>query len=92
MTTETQIATCSEQYKRWKQLTMQANTVADIKKCLGKALFWMELQTAFMTLWNVEKTKGDDPAVKRQLIVAKTNLSRRLADYAQETWNEIEWR
>ncbi len=92
MTIETQIATCSEQYKRWKQLTLQAKSVAEIQQCLEKALFWMELQTAFMALWNIETARGDDPAVKEQLIVAKTNLSRKLADYAQKTLDEIDWR
>ena len=92
MTIERQIATCSEQYKRWKQLTLQAKSVAEIQKCLEKTLFWMELQTAFMALWNIESSRGNDPAVKKQLIVAKTTLSRKLADYAQKSFDEIEWR
>jgi len=92
MPIETQIATCSEQYSRWKRLALDAQTLPEVKKCLNKALFWLELQTAFVALWNIEETRGKDPAVKRQLIVAKTNLSKRLADYAQKTLEEIKWR
>jgi len=92
MPIETQIATCSEQYSRWKRLALDAQTLPEVKECLNKALFWLELQTAFVALWNIEETRGKDPAVKRQLIVAKTNLSKRLADYAQKTLEEIKWR
>jgi len=92
MPIETQIATCSEQYSRWKRLALDAQSLSEVKECLNKALFWLELQTAFVALWNIEQTRWQDPAVKRQLIIAKTNLSKRLADYAQKTLEEIKWR
>ena len=91
MAIENQIARCSEQYSQWKKLAMDADTVPEIKECLGKAMFWMELQTAFMALWNIEKTRGNEPEVKQHLIVAKSNLSKKLADYAQKTLDEIKW-
>jgi len=92
MPIETQMATCSKQYSKWKRLALDAQTLPEMKECLGKALFWLELQTAFMALWNVEQTRGKDPIVKHKLIIAKTNLSKRLADYAQKTLDEIGWR
>lgn len=92
MTIETQLTTCSEQYSRWKKMALDAQTLPEMKECLGKALFWMELQTAFVTLWSIEQTRGQDPTVKRQLIIAKTNLSKKLADYAQKTLEEIKWK
>lgn len=92
MPIETQIATCSGQYSKWKRLALDAQSLPEVKECLNKALFWLELQTAFVALWNIEQTRGQDPTVKRQLIVAKTNLSKRLADYAQKTLDEINWR
>ena len=84
-----QLSTCSKQYRRWKDLALKAKTMQELKICLKKAMFWMELQTAFMALWSVEQTRGDDPEVKQNLITAKSNLSRRLADYAQEVLDEI---
>lgn len=84
-----QMATCSRQYTRWKQLAFEAETIPELKRCLSKAMFWMELHTAFMTLWSVEQIKGDDPEVKDKLILAKTNLSKKLADYAQNVLDEI---
>jgi hypothetical protein len=92
MAINNQIATCSEQYSKWKKLALDANTLSDVKDCLGKALFWLEMQTAFVTLWSVEKMHGNNPAAKRSLILAKTNLSKKLAEYAQKTLDEMNWR
>lgn len=89
MAIKDQIATCSRQYSRWKQLTLDAQTMPELKTCLKKAMFWMELQTAFVTLWSVEHVRGNDPEVKNKLIIAKSNLSKRLANYAEEVLNEI---
>jgi len=87
-----QIETCAEQYGRWKRLALDAQTLPAMKECLGKALFWLELQSSFVALWSVERTIGNDPSVKRKLIVAKSNLSRKLADYAQKTLDELNWK
>jgi len=87
-----QIATCAEQYSRWKRLALDAQTLPAMKECLEKAMFWMELQSSFVALWSVERTMGNDPSAKRKLIVAKSNLSRKLADYAQKTLDELNWR
>ena len=86
-----QVATCAVQYGRWKQLALDAQTLPAMKECLGKAMFWMELQSSFVALWSVERALGGDPAVKRKLALAKTNLSRKLADYAQRTLEELGW-
>lgn len=89
MPIQDQISTCSKQYRRWKELALGAENMPELKMCLKKAMFWMELQTAFVALWSVEQTRGDDPEIRRKLILAKSNLSKRLADYAQEVLNEI---
>jgi hypothetical protein len=89
MTIEKQIQTCSDQYKRWKELALGADSIAEVKRCLEKALFWMELQTAFVALWSVETSSGSDPSVRRRLVVAKSNLSKKLADYAEQTLKEM---
>jgi hypothetical protein len=90
MTIQKQIETCSEQYKRWKVLALDAESIAEVKRCLEKAMFWMELQTAFVALWSVETSSGSDPRVKHKLMLAKSNLSRKLADYAEKTLKEID--
>ena len=91
MSITNQLETCSEQYIKWKRLAFEAQTISDVKECLSKALFWLEMQTAFVTLWSVENIHGKDPSAKRGLIIAKTNLSKRLADYAQKTLEELNW-
>ncbi len=89
MAVQDQIATCSRQYARWKELALKAQTMPELKMYLKKAMFWMELQSAFVALWSVEQIKGNDPEVKRKLIIAKSNLSKKLADYAQKVLSEI---
>jgi hypothetical protein len=92
MPIDQQIALCSKQYGKWKRLALASQDMPEVKECLEKAMFWMELQTAFVALWSVEQARGSDPAVKRNLIIAKSNLSRKLADYAEKSLNEIKWR
>lgn len=92
MPIETQIALCSKQYSRWKKLALDGQSLGDVKTCLEKAMFWLELQTAFVALWSVEQARGNDPTVKNNLIIAKTNLSKKLADYAEKTLEEIKWK
>lgn len=89
MNLQSQIATCSYHYQKWKNIALSTVDPKEAKRCMEKAFFWLELQAAFIALFAVEQTKGKDPKVKRQLIVAKTNLSKRLADYASEILNEF---
>jgi hypothetical protein len=56
---------------------------------MEKAFFWLELQAAFLVLFAVEQAKGKDKQIKRKILMAKANLSRRLADYAKQTLDEI---
>lgn len=84
MPIQNQIALCSEHYTRWKDIAL---TRGDIK-AMERAFFWLELQTAFVALHAVEQTRND-VKTKRKLIIAKTNLSKKLADYANETLKEL---
>jgi len=89
MNLQNQIATCSYHYQKWKNLALATVDAKEANRCMKKAFFWLELQSAFITLFAVEQTKGKDTRVKRQLLIAKTNLSKRLADYASEILNEL---
>lgn len=89
MTLESQIALCSEHYQKWKNQALFAKDIYEARKALDRAFFWLELQTAFITLFALEQARGKDPETKKKLIVAKTNLSKKLADYANEIMKEI---
>jgi len=80
---------CTEHYQKWKEQALKAKTIEEGRKSLEKAFFWLELQTAFLSLWSLEQAKGNDPVVKKRLIDAKTRLTKKLADYASETLNEL---
>ena len=88
MSIQNQVAMCTEHYKRWKDTALATGD----KKAMEKAFFWLELQSAFMALHAIEQVKGTDSTTKRKLIIAKTNLSKKLADYANEVLNEIKLR
>jgi hypothetical protein len=89
MNLQEHVATCSTHYQKWKNLALTAFDSKEARKCMEKAFFWLELQAAFMSLFTIEQVKGKDPEVKKQLKTAKTNLSKRLADYASEILDEL---
>lgn len=84
-----QVNLCSNYYKKWKNLAFSSNNLEESKKCLERAFFWLELQTAFITLFAIEKLKGNDPKAKLKIISAKANLSKKLAEYAKDILNEL---
>jgi predicted RNA-binding protein Jag len=89
MSIETQLALCSERFQRWKNEALIKTDSEQAKKSMKKAFFWKELQAAFIALHAIEQTNGKDNEVKKKLIYAKANLSKKLAEYAQETLDEM---
>jgi hypothetical protein len=80
---------CSQRYQKWKDFALSAGSIEESKRYLQKAFFWLELQTAFVTLFVIEKTKGNDPDIKKKLFTAKVNLSKRLTEYVEEVIKEL---
>jgi len=89
MTIESQLELCAEHYKKWKQKALEAKDLPEGKKALERAFFWIELHSAFIALNAVEQTRGKDPKVRNKLLIAKTSLSKKLANYANEMLDEI---
>ena len=85
-----QISLCSEHYERWKNYALSATSTEESRKALKRAFFWLEVQSAFIILHAVDQTEGNDPQTKEKLIIAKANLSKRLADYAEEILSELD--
>lgn len=84
MEIQEQLAMCARHYRKWKGMALSENDREASKKFMERAFFWLELQSAFMALWVVEKTAPtDDHRTKNQIIAAKANLSKKLADYAK---------
>ena len=83
-----QIEICLENYNRWKQKAL-ASSGTEVKKALERAFFWLEVQTAFITLHAIEKTAPKDEQTIKKLIKAKINLSKRLADYAEQILEDL---
>lgn len=89
MPIENQVELCSQHYQKWKDQALFSRDIYEARKCLERAFFWLELQTAFIVLHTIEQAKGNDKEVKRKLIQAKANLSKKLAEYAKEILDEI---
>lgn len=90
MTIESQVALCSQHYQKWKDQALLNIDMDEAKKAMNRAFFWQELKAAFIVLHAIEQNKGQNKEVKRKLIYAKANLSKKLADYAQEILDEIQ--
>lgn len=86
---ESQLELCAYHYKKWKQKALEAKDLPEGKKALERAFFWLELHSAFVALHAVEQTKGKDPKVRNKVLIAKTNLTKKLADYANEVLDEL---
>lgn len=84
-----EIYTCYENYQKWKSLALATTNEQESKKFMEKAFFWLELQSAFITLFAAEQIKGKDPVFKKKILLAKANLSKKLAEYAEKILNEI---
>jgi len=89
MTLESELELCAYHYKKWKQKALEAKDLPEGKKALERAFFWLELHSAFIALNAVEQLQGKDPKVRNKLLIAKTTLSKKLADYANEVLNEL---
>jgi hypothetical protein len=90
MSLQDKLGLCSENYQKWKNMALNSKEMVEGMKCMDRAFFWLELQTAFITLFSVERAGGDGPETELKIITAKANLSRRLADYAKEIIRELE--
>jgi len=86
-----QISLCSKNYQKWKELALTSDDKEKMKKYMEKAFFWLELQTAFLALWAIENLSKNDPEIEERIVIAKSNLSKKLADYAKKILNEIKW-
>ncbi len=78
---------CLSNYEKWKKLAMQARSLEDAKKFMKRAFFWIELQSAFSFLENVERI--NDESVRKKIILAKSNLIKKLSDYAKQLLDEF---
>ncbi|MEM5866392.1 MAG: hypothetical protein QXG39_00530 [Candidatus Aenigmatarchaeota archaeon] len=85
-----EISMCYENYQKWKRLALTTTSQQESKKFMEKAFFWLELQTAFITLFAAEQMRGKDPLFKRKILLAKANLSKKLAEYAEKILNEMD--
>ncbi|MFH0711474.1 MAG: hypothetical protein V1944_02760 [Candidatus Aenigmatarchaeota archaeon] len=90
MPIEDQIGMCSQNYQKWKDMALTSRDQVQSRKFTERAFFWLELQTAFISLWAIEQAKGKDPIVKKKIQVAKKNLSNKLAQYIDQTMKELE--
>ncbi len=84
-----QIETCLQNYKRWKEKSLSSADVSETRRAASKAFFWSEMGSAFIILSAIEKSNAKNPELKRKIIVAKANLSKKLADYAERILSEI---
>ena len=83
------ISMCTRHHVRWKRMVGFARTERERERYLERAVFWLEMQTALVSLWAAEQ-KASGPEMKRRLVEAKSNLLVRIASYGRTIEDEAD--
>ncbi len=79
---------CSNNYKTWKEIALKSKDPRMIKKAAEKAFFWIELQTSFLVLNELEKNLITE-SERKKLLNMKLNLMKKLLSYAKKVAEEL---
>ena len=79
---------CTPHYNQWKEKAYDALTEQERKHSLDKAFFWLELQNNLLILWTIENTHQSDETVQKQVLTARENINKKIAQYASELLND----
>ncbi len=82
------ISMCTRHHAKWKRMVDYAKTREQRSKYLQRAIFWLEMQAALISLWAVEQ-KASDAEARRKLVDAKSNLLMRLSSYGRDIAGEL---
>jgi hypothetical protein len=83
------ISMCTRHHARWKRMANFARDDLERRKYLERSIFWLEMQTALISLWAAEQ-KAVGSEARKMLTEAKSNMLVRLASYGREVAQEIE--
>jgi len=82
------ISMCTRHHARWKRMANFARDDAERRKYLERSIFWLEMQTALISLWAAEQ-KAVGREARRMLTEAKSNMLVKLASYGRDISTEI---
>jgi len=89
MNLNSRINICSSNYKKWKELALNSKNLEEARKRMKRAFFWIELQSAFLFLDEMEKMSTLNDSLKNKVVLAKANLARKLSEYAKTLLDEL---
>ena len=75
---------CTPHYNEWKEKAYNAFTEQERKQALDRAFFWLELQNNLLILWTIENSNHSDPVIQKQVLRARENINKKIAQYASE--------
>ncbi|MCD6402943.1 MAG: hypothetical protein J7K98_01285 [Candidatus Aenigmarchaeota archaeon] len=84
------IEICTSHYNYWKKKAIDESDPVERKKAIERAFFWLETQTSFLILWAIENSKIEDETVKKRVMKARANLSKKLIEYAENVLKDLE--
>lgn len=79
---------CSNNYKTWKEIALKSKDPQIVKKAAEKAFFWIELQTSFLVLNELEKNMLTE-SERKKILNIKLNLMKKLLSYAKKVAEEL---
>ena len=80
---------CSKHYNEWRDQALKAETKEEMMKYLNKSFFWMELQSNLLVLWTVENSFSEDQAIQDKVILAETNINKKIMDYMDTVFKDL---
>lgn len=81
------IGMCTKNHARWKRMASFARTREERDRYIERSIFWLEMQTALVSLWAVEQ-KSNDVESRKILTEAKSNLLVKIANYGKTIEDE----
>jgi len=79
---------CSENYKKWKEIALTANSVEEAKEAAKKAFFWLEMHCAVFALQVAEANALSDEA-KIKVLKARMRICQKMANYASQLLRKL---
>jgi len=89
MNLQEKLELCSTYYKKWKEKALSSQNLEQSKNAMQKAFFWLEMHSAFLALEAMKQKSS--PENLKKIILAKTNLSKKLIEYSEKILEEINW-
>lgn len=80
---------CTEKYKKWRAIALTSENLEEAKRAAEKAFFWLELYSAYLAVFAMEKFGKKDIKSKNKIFLARIKICKKLNEYSRQMLNEL---